>query len=743
MKKMVSLILATVMLLSLFTATSANENLQSLTVGISADFVPFEYYENEELTGFDVVLMQYMGERIGYEIQYVNLPFDKLIPAVVSGEVDCAISAISITEERKNVVDFTEPYLVAEVTYLDRDKQETKREEYGIVFPDNSIEKGNLTVAAGEPNAFALINEAIEALTSDGTIESLIDKYNLSEAADYEGYEYTYYPVPASDNDTAPWAKDYAKQAKALGITDNVTLLWAQNINREQFCELAYNMLDKAMGGYGGNTYPEAFADTDNKKVLALSALGIVAGKGDGLFDPKALLTREEAATILGRIADYAGLAHTELYYLFDDEAAIAHWAMSAVQQICNLGIMQGVGENRFSPKGAYTVEQAVATLVRMHDAIVGSAASGVAFADNMNAHMPKNQNYMFSPLSVKMALLMAANGASGETRDEILEATGVEDLDAYNEEIQKMLAKYAQSDLLRLEVANSVWLNSDKTAQRFSKDYLNKLTDVFGATADVVTNENAVSRINGWVNDKTEGKIPTIISEENKDFWAMLINAVYFKGRWLKEFNKGATAEDVFTDRNGQEAKIDFMNRTAWMGYVKTNGVEVVELPYLTLEEVFNEAGEYVETKRLEDVNVSMYLMMGDKAFSPEAVLKTAELGTEYVALSVPKFKVEYSTGLNDILMSLGIQKAFTTEAEFSDMFDSGTMWIDSTIHKTYISVDEEGTEAAAVTALGMAGSALPPEPIEVKYNKPFTFVIKDTTNGEILFMGEYAFAE
>ena len=93
--------------------------------------------------------------------------------------------------------------------------------------------------------------------------------------------------------------------------------------------------------------------------------------------------------------------------------------------------------------------------------------------------------------------------------------------------------------------------------------------------------------------------------------------------------------------------------------------------------------------------------------------------------------------------MKTIGINKAFDKTAEFNKMFDKGNMWIDSTLHKTYIKVDEEGTEAAAVTVIGMAGSSLPPEPIEVKFNKPFTFVIKDNANGEILFMGEYAFSK
>ena len=152
------------------------------------------------------------------------------------------------------------------------------------------------------------------------------------------------------------------------------------------------------------------------------------------------------------------------------------------------------------------------------------------------------------------------------------------------------MLDKYSESDILTLNVSNSIWINSDKTPQRFSKTYQDMLSKTFDATSDIVTDKNAVSEINGWVNDKTEGKIPTIITEDNKDFWAMLVNAVYFKGRWLNEFNKGATEKDVFTSRDSSQTEIDFMNRRAWMSYANTDGVSIVALPYLTRQDVFDE---------------------------------------------------------------------------------------------------------------------------------------------------------
>ena len=221
-----------------------------------------------------------------------------------------------------------------------------------------------------------------------------------------------------------------------------------------------------------------------------------------------------------------------------------------------------------------------------------------------------------------------------------------------------------------------------------------------------------------------------------------MLINAVYFKGRWQNEFNKNATSKDTFTDRNGKESQIDFMHKTSWINYSQEDGVQIIELPYLNREEKFDENGEYIETNML-DLDVSMYLMMADTDFNPDYILNNAELSSSYISLSVPKFTVEYSAELNDILKNIGIKRAFQQNAEFGNMFDNGNMWITDTIHKTYIKVDEEGTEAAAVTAVGMGGSSLPPEPIKVDFDKPFTFVIRDNTSGNILFMGEYAFAD
>lgn len=550
-------------------------------------------------------------------------------------------------------------------------------------------------------------------------------------------------PSPCEPPLCSDWAEEGVSKAARLNITDySIDYNYLEDITREQFCELIYNYID-VTGKMKNVPTGNPFTDTDNFKIYTLFSVGIIKGKTESIFAPQDLLTREEAATILLRLIEkvHPDWAAHQVYYVFEDEGDISDWAMRPIQTICNMGIMKGVGDNKFAPKANLTTEQAIVAIIRVYDAF--NREKKVTFADGLNMNMLTGENYMFSPFSIKTALVMAANGAEGLTKDEILRVLDIDDLNAFNEKIKLMSDKYSESDILRLNTSNSVWINSDKTEKRFSKDYINLLSKNFGATADVVTDKNTPDKINGWVNEKTEGKIPQIITEDNKDFEAMLVNAVYFNGRWESEFHKSATEKDVFTSRDGKQTEIDFMNKTSWINYALSDGVLIVELPYLTKKAVFSEDGEYLYTKTLEGIDVSMYLMMSDRAFMPEETLNRVELSRTFVSLSVPKFKVEYTAGIRDILKLLGINKAFERDAEFGKMFAGGNMYIDSVLHKTYINVDEEGTEAAAVTAMAMAGSALPPEPVSVKLNKPFTFVIRDNVNGEILFMGEYAFAK
>ncbi len=550
------------------------------------------------------------------------------------------------------------------------------------------------------------------------------------------------------------WAKEAVAEAKKINLINaDENYNYTAVITREEFCEFIFNYFTTVPDGLTAIYAENPFADTDNTHISVLNALGVIKGKSETEFAPNDYLTREEAATIIFRLINtvHSGWTATEQYFDFADSEQISYWAMNSIQVICNMGIMKGVGDNNFAPQDLYTIDQAIATLVRVYDNFNNQDEivnyNDLTFADKLSAQMPIDKNYMFSPLSVKMALALAAGGAEGDTKNEILNAVEIKDLDEFNKISKDLIKRYSQTDILSLNIANSIWINKDKTTQNFSNGFKKLSTEYYNADVKTVDNKNAVGEINSWVNDKTNGKIPQII--ENADnFWAMLINAIYFKGAWQDEFSEYLTKADEFTNADGTKTQTYFMNKTSWMPYAETKSAKIIKLPYKNRMDKISADGEYIGTDNYDDIDVSMYLMLADDDINAEHELKDAinneSFKRTYTKLSMPKFKIEYSASLNDMLKNIGIKTAFDSNtAQFEKMFDKGNMWFTDTLHKTYISVDEKGTEASAVTSIGMGGSSLPPEPIELKFNKPFYFAIRDNTSGETLFMGRYAFAE
>ena len=539
----------------------------------------------------------------------------------------------------------------------------------------------------------------------------------------------------------AEWAEEYILRADGIGITQGIDAAWQENISRERFCALAHNLLSVLCVEMPA-AEESLYTDTDDQKINALSSIGIINGKGNRRFAPTDALTREEAAAVLHRIAKHLALEIPAEDRVFSDSGAVSAWAKDAVRDMCALGIMNGVSESAFSPKGGFTAEQAVTTMVRMYEL----CSSGLSFADRMNTFMPSDRNYMFSPFSIKTALMMVANGAVGQTRDEIMKTLDVSDIDEYNTSIRETIKKYSETDILTLSIANSIWLNTDETAERFQASYTRKMKDVFSATFDEITNANGCDKINAWCSEKTRGLIPNIITETNFEY--MLINAVYFKGKWTDAFNERYTKPDTFHNRDGTAGTADFMYKWDHMRYTETNGVQIVSLPYSTREDILDENGKLIGRNELENVNIRMYFMMSDSPFSPSAVLDTASSAYNYrdIKLYVPKFKMTFEErGMKDILGELGMSRVLTDLSEATNIITGPfPLKIKDVIHKTFIEVNEKETVAAAVTgvmAAGGTGAYVPP--LTVRFDKPFTFVVKDEISGEVLFMGEYAFAE
>ncbi len=559
-------------------------------------------------------------------------------------------------------------------------------------------------------------------------------------------------PVMTEDDATA---QGLVKLGILKGTGEGLEL--ERNITRAEAVALIFRIHYENTGA-SGMPSPE-FSDLDGhwayKEVTAAKKMGIVEGVGDGKFEPDRVVTGREFAKMLMSTLGYTDVTIANVYDKATEvELLMNNYTKSVVAGNMTLlrsdaaRLLWGMFLAR-NPEGGMYKEKLVHSGKFKEEDFNGTlyvgcgtpAAINPNFVDKINAQMPDDKNYMFSPLSIQMAFMMAANGASGETLNELLKALEISDKNEYNEMAKALIAEYKNSGAVELNIANAIWLNEDNADFAFNKDYTELLEEYFEAKASTSNNEKIVGEVNDWVADKTKGKIPTIINDP--DFTAILLNAIYFKGAWADEFSKHATAPDTFTDRGGKEHSIDFMNKRDSFNYFKDEFIEVVELPYRNY--TYNEKTD--EFKRY-DTDISMYLVRNRFDYEDERLTDCIEenkLISTYIDFSMPKFSVEYSTGFLDIMKNLGINVAFDKyTADFTKMVTGGNMYITDAVHKTYISVDEEGTEAAAVTAVMMdATSAFRDEPFRVSFDTPFTFVIRDNKNGVTLFVGEFAYVE
>ncbi len=499
----------------------------------------------------------------------------------------------------------------------------------------------------------------------------------------------------------------------------------------------------------------------------------ILNGDGDGetlgtlrLDDP---ITRQEAAAFLGRYLDYkytalpagCGTGSPAGYN-------IAEWAQSGVSKCWMYGVIDMSDEQNvtypdgtassaleFRPNDPVSGTEAMEWIANAN-AVTASAVSNPAqpgsFADALVRALDPEGNWSVSPYSIRLCLAMLANGAKGETQQELLSALRIDDLDAFNQSVKELLETYdGYARIMSLETANSLWLNQSRFdgAGAFLPDYVREMDEYFRAEVQEVTDADSVERVNAWADEKTHGKIPTILTEDNRQFATALVNAVYFKAAWASEFNEARTDKADFTNADGTTGTVDMMHQTNGFGYYSTPGIEALEMPYRNYA-VDNMEGDNFEFFR--DADFSMYLIKADDTLDVQHFLDNAAFTYGDVNASVPKFKVEYSAALDDALQALGVQTAYDPEnADLSAMLDPSGLpgqqhFLDTVLHKTYIAVDERGTEAAAVTA-AMTGRAAPPERPELirsfAADSPFWFVIRDNAKGEILFAGRYETAK
>lgn len=364
---------------------------------------------------------------------------------------------------------------------------------------------------------------------------------------------------------------------------------------------------------------------------------------------------------------------------------------------------------------------------------VVQSNAFGFEFFKKVHEISGSNTNLMVSPLSVSMALGMARNGAAGSTLDAMnntLGFAGMSDAQV-NESYQHIVGAFTTLDPnVKLQIANSTWYRNGFTVEpsfiSANRQYFNS-----EVTALNFADPNAVSTINGWVSDKTNKLIPTILDQIPADAMMYLVNAVYFKGQWKYQFETANTAQKPFTHTNGTVVQAPSMNQHATFPYFKGTGFEAIELPY--------NQGNFVMSVILPDAGKSV----GDiiPLLSQENWNTwSKQFADREIQLQLPKFRYAYEEKqMKPILSGMGMGVAFDADqADFTRINPEGGLYISRVLHKSYIATDEEGTEAAAVTAVEIGVTSVGPGQVyHFTIDRPFIYFIQEKSTGTILFIG------
>jgi len=347
-----------------------------------------------------------------------------------------------------------------------------------------------------------------------------------------------------------------------------------------------------------------------------------------------------------------------------------------------------------------------------------------------------RDGNVFLSPTSIELALGMAYNGARGTTREGMAKALGYGDmtLDEVNKANAEVLALLANPDpKVDLYVANAVWAKQGTT---YDSGFMQRCKDSFLAepfTVDFAQPE-AATRINDWVKQKTMDKIKDLVTAEAiRDAIMVLTNAIYFKAGWTDEFPAAATKDGPFTTGAGEQVTVPLMSRSGSFEYMENDTFQMVRLPY---------QGQFV----------GMYVLLPKEGIALKDVTAklTASDWKNWVAgmaskpgqVSLPRFRTEFSSSLKPSLSALGMADAFdTSKADLNGILPPGAtterVFISDALHKTYLSVDEQGTEAAAATAVIMGVTSVPANPFRMVVNRPFLLAIADKPTGMILFVG------
>ncbi|MEJ7666674.1 MAG: serpin family protein [Hymenobacter sp.] len=341
--------------------------------------------------------------------------------------------------------------------------------------------------------------------------------------------------------------------------------------------------------------------------------------------------------------------------------------------------------------------------------------------------------NLCFSPLSAAAALTMAYNGADGSTRTAMQQTLGFNSVadQETNEAFQSMFALFRGLDSrVTFTAANSLWYNQN---YQLSAPFVQTNQTYFGATVQGLdfAAPAAKTTMNNWVNTQTQGRIPAIVDETDKNDVLYLLNAVYFKGAWTYRFDQALTRPEPFHQEDGSAKNADFM--TLFKGryqLYQDAQQQVVDLPY---------GDRHFSMTFVVPQGAATLADVADRLSASQLSTWLAKADTTSAELHLPKFRFDYDTELKTSLSQLGMGLAFTDKADFSRMVsNSNNLSISKVKHKTFLEVNEEGTEAAAATSVQIGVNSIGPNSAIVRLDRPFFFLIRERSSGTILFMGQ-----
>ncbi|MBT2599644.1 serpin family protein [Oceanobacillus sp. ISL-74] len=369
-------------------------------------------------------------------------------------------------------------------------------------------------------------------------------------------------------------------------------------------------------------------------------------------------------------------------------------------------------------------------TSVLVNDA--NQASNHLGFQTLQRLKGNEEDNIFVSPISIWLAVSMAYNGADGDTKDEMTNALQLGDIDlqTLNEHNASMMDQVSNHDDVELNILNSIWLRPKFT---FLEDFEQQVTESYNPELGPLTTKEPM---NEWVSEKTNGKITNLIEKVDEDHVAFLLNATYFNGNWKYPFDENNTDNGSFNLDESSITEVPFMSLDEKLFYWENDEFQLVALPYGEEGNIQMEVFLPNESIRLQEfVNK---LTLEDWQNWRESMQETVG------SLKMPKFSLEYESELQDFFQALGMEKAFDQNiADFSNMIDPaqlrGNLYFSKIMHKTFLEVDERGTEAAGATSVEMKeeSAIVSPAPFQMEINRPFLLTISDNETDTILFMG------